>query len=167
MAISEVEELTQEVVGKGGVLAKLYFDMESGKEDELQPLMTDLINNRLLKSPGVVYCVGAIDQPLKSGSTYTTSALVTCLFKDFGALVGIAFNFVPASIEILKPERELRLRTTELQKILLDIAQISITYSEYILKRVLSKEDYEKVMKDIAKREELGRKALQGDQTRQ
>lgn len=52
MAKSEVEEVTQKTVARGGILAKLYFDMQSEKPEDLQPLMADLINNRLLKSPG-------------------------------------------------------------------------------------------------------------------
>ncbi len=44
---------------------------------------------------------------------------------------------------------------------LLDIAGISINYSQYILGRVLNKDDYEKVMKDIKSREELGKKMIE------
>ncbi len=160
MAKSEMDELTDETVGRGGILAKLYFDMESDKKEELQPLMTDLINNRLLKSAGVVYCFGAINDPVALGKSYSTSAAVTCLFKDLGSIVNVAFNFAPAAIEILRPERDMKIRTSELQAVLLDVSQVSVSYSQYILSRVLSKEDYEKVMKDMKNREELGKKVL-------
>ncbi len=158
----ELNELTDQTIGKGGILAKLYFDMESEKEDDLQPIMTDLINNRLLKSTGVVYCYGAVDEPIKIESTnsYSTSAIVTVLFKDIGSLMNVAFNFAPAGIEILRPEKELRMKTKELQSLLLDLAQISLNYSQYILSRVLNKEDYEKVLKEMKNREELGRKVI-------
>ncbi len=160
MTKSQVDELTEETIGRGGILAKLYFDMESEKSEDLQPLMTDLINNRLLKSPGVVYCFGSINEPLKLEKTYSTSAEVTALFKDIGSLMNVSFNFVPAGIEVLKPDREIRLKTNELQAILLDLANISINYSQYILSRVLSKEDYAKVMEDMKSREELGKKII-------
>ncbi len=160
MGKSEVDELTDETVARGGILAKLYFDMQSEKQEDLQPIMADMINNRLLKSQGVVYCVGSISDPVKIEDTYSTNAEVTILVKDIGSLVNISFNFVPAGIEILKPSGELRIKTNELQAILLDIAGISINYSQYILSRVLNKDDYERVMKDIKNREELGKKMI-------
>ena len=160
MAKSEIDELTDETVGKGGILAKLYFDMESEKKEDLQPIMTDLINNRLLKAVGVVYCVGVIEEPIKMDKTYSTSATVTGLFKDIGSLINVSFNFAPAGLEILKPKGEIKIKSNELQSILLDLAQISVNYSQYILSRVLSKEDYEKVMNDMKNREELGKKVM-------
>jgi hypothetical protein len=160
MAKSEIDELTDETVGKGGILAKLYFDMESEKKEDLQPIMTDLINNRLLKAVGVVYCVGVIEEPIKMDKTYSTSATVTRLFKDIGSLINVSFNFAPAGLEILKPKGEIKIKSNELQSILLDLAQISVNYSQYILSRVLSKEDYEKVMNDMKNREELGKKVM-------
>ncbi len=65
MGKSEVDELTDETVARGGILAKLYFDMQSEKQEDLQPIMADMINNRLLKSQGVVYCVVSISDPSK------------------------------------------------------------------------------------------------------
>jgi len=122
MANSQVDQLTEETIRKGGILAKLYFDMESEKAEDLQPLMTDLINNRLLKAVGVIYCVGVIEEPIKLEKTYSTSATVTGLFKDIGAIINVAFNFAPAGLEILKPNGEIRVKPNELQAILLDLA---------------------------------------------
>ncbi len=86
--------------------------------------------------------------------------MVTTLFKDLGALIGVAFNFIPAGVEIIKPEKELVLKSSELQSIILDIAQISIGYMQYIISRSLTKEDLEKVQADLKAREELGKKLL-------
>lgn len=160
MAKSELDELTEQTLARGGILAKLYFDMESEKAEELQPLMTDLINNRLLKSAGVVYCFGSINEPMKLEASYSTSAIVTALFKDIGAIINVSFNFAPAGLEILKPDKEIRIKPNEFQSILLDLAQISVNYSQYILSRVLTKEDYDKVLKDMQNREDLGKKLL-------
>ena len=70
----------------GGVLVKLYFDIQDKDKDKLQPLMTDLINNRLLKSNGVVYCYGKILDPIGKDDLYITSAIVTVLTDSIGAL---------------------------------------------------------------------------------
>lgn len=98
MAKSQIDELTDETISKGGILAKLYFDMESEKKEDLQPIMTDLINNRLLKAVGVVYCVGVIEEPIKVDKNYSTNATVTGLFKDIGSLINVSFNFAPAGL---------------------------------------------------------------------
>ena len=157
----EVEEVTQRTLHSGGILAQLYFDMESEKQEELQPLMVDLINNRLLKTAGVVYCFGGIDEPVKLKDTYSTSAQVTALFKDLWSLINVAFSFTPAGIEILKPDRDYSLKQSDLQSLLLNVAQISLDYNNYILSRILKKEDYDKIMEQMKNREELGRKLLE------
>jgi hypothetical protein len=161
MSKSELEEVTHKTVANGGILAKMYFDMQSEKQDDLQPLMADLINNRLLKSPGVVYCFGAIDEPIKTEKTFSTSAIVTVLFKDLWSLVNVSFAFTPAGVEILKPEREYVLKPNDLQSLVLNVAAVSLDYSNFILSRALKKEDYDKVMEDMKRREELGKRLME------
>ena len=160
MAKSEVDAVTHETVQKGGILAKLYFDMQSEKEEDLQPLMADLISNRLLKSQGVVYCYGSIEEPIKVDNVYSADAVVTILTKDLAALVNVVFNYAPAGIELLKPEKEFVIKTAELQSTLLDISQISMSYTQYILSKVLNKEDYDKTLQILKEREALGKKLL-------
>ena len=161
MPISEMEEVTRETIEKGGILAKLYFDMQSDKTDDLQPIMADLINNRLLKTKGVIYCYGNIEEPIKVENVYSTSAEVTALFLGLGPLVAVVFNFVPAGIEIIKPEREMKLKINELQSLMLELSQISLDYSKYILEKVMNKNDYTKVIEQMRSREEIGRKLME------
>jgi len=157
-----VEEVTKNAIENGGILAKVYFDMQSEKEEDLQPLMTELVNNNILKAKGVIYCFGSIDEPIKiEGNLYSTNATLTILFKDLGALINVAFNYSPAGVEILKPENEYVLKTSTLQSIALDISQIALNYSQYILNKVLSKEDLEKLKVNLDQREKLGRKLLE------
>ncbi len=167
MTNKEVEEVTQKALEKGGLLVKLYFDMESAKQEELQPLMVDLINNRLMKSPGVIYCFGAIDEPIKLKDTFSTSATVTVLFKDLWSVTNVMFNFTPAGLEVLKPAREYVLKPNELQGLLLNVAQVSLDYSNYILNRVLKKEDYDKIVEQMKSREALGKKLMEKKDTKQ
>jgi hypothetical protein len=157
----EVEEVTNKTLSSGGILTKIYFDMESPKQEELQPLMVDLINNRLMKAPGVIYCFGAIDEPIKVKDSFSTSATVTVLFKDLWSLVNVMFSFTPAGVEILKPQKEYILKMADMQALLLSVAQISLEYSNYILSRVLKKEDYDKIIEQMGNREALGKKLLE------
>ena len=167
MAKSEVNEVTQKAVKSGGLLTKLYFDMQSKDKDELQPLMTDLINNRLLKAPGVIYCTGAIEEPILLEDVYSTSAVMNVLFKDLGALVNVVFNFAPIGIEILKPEGEYTVKISDLNGVMVSLSQISTEYSKYILTKVLSKEDLANVNTSLKAREELGKRLLKDGDPKQ
>ena len=161
MSKSEMEEITQKTIAQGGILANLYFDMQNEKEDALQPLLTELINEKLLKSTGVVYCFGSIEAPIKIEHLYSTTSVVTVLFKDLGGMISVIFNFAPAAIELLKPEGEFRLRTADLQSVLIQLSQVSMDYSEFILKKVLKPEDIESIKHNIKMREEIGKRLLE------
>ncbi|MDE1850332.1 MAG: hypothetical protein KGH54_00880 [Candidatus Micrarchaeota archaeon] len=161
MANDEVNKVIQETIHSGGVLAKIYFDMQSETKEDLQPLMTDLISNKLLKMPGVVYCVGEIDEPIQIEKHWSTNAVADVLVKDIAALINICFNYAPVGIEVVKPEKEITIKASQLQSMLIDLAQISTHYSEYILSRILTKEDLEKVQQDLKNRELMGKSLLE------
>lgn len=161
MAKSDVEKVTEEKISKGGVLVKLYFDMQHKEKDKLQPLLVDLINERLMKEPGVVYCYGAVEEPLERNGMHITSATVTMLFEKFLPLVGIAFKYSPAGVEILKPENTMTFKTFELQSMLMDLSQTSLDYSKYILEKVLKPEDLEELKGQLDNRFETGKRLLE------
>ncbi len=162
MAKSEVDRVTEETIEKGGILIKLYFDMQSEDESKLQPLMTDLISNRLLKEQGVVYCYGAIEEPIKVKDLYSTVAEVTTLFEKPSYAFKIAFNYAPAGVEILKPANEIHLTGAELQTILMDLSETSVNYSKYILEKVMKPEDINSIKTAIENRAAVGSKVISG-----
>ena len=159
---SDLDLVTEEKIRSGGVLVKLYFDIQDKDKERLQPLLTDLINNRLMKQNGVIYCYGKILEPIGKENIFITSAIVTLLTDSIGALVNIMFNFAPAGLEVLKPEKEVLIKTSELQSLLLDISNISLTYSKYILERVMDKDEAEMVRKQLENRAEMGKKLVEG-----
>jgi hypothetical protein len=160
MPKNDVDRVTEEKIAKGGVLVRMYFDMQDKDKDKIQAILVDLVNERLMKERGVVYCYGAIEEPLHKNDIYITSATVTVLFDDFAPLLAVAFNYAPAGIEVLKPEKEMHFKTSQLQSMLMDVSQISINYSKYILERVMKPEDLEKIHKQLQNREELGKKHI-------
>ncbi len=160
MAKNEVDRVTEERILKGGVLVKLYFDMQDKDKEKLQPLMANLINEHLMKEKGVVYCYGAIEEPILVKDLYTTSAVVTVLVDSFIPLVNIAFNYAPAGIEVMRPEKGIILKANDMQAVLIDISQISINYSRYVLEKVLKKEDIEVIRQDLENRARIGKELL-------
>ncbi|MGI0100787.1 MAG: hypothetical protein ACREBH_03685 [Candidatus Micrarchaeaceae archaeon] len=161
MPKSDVDKVTEEKIAKGGLLVKFYFDMQSEDKEKLQPILVDLINERLMKEKGVVYCFGSVEEPLEKGGIWITSAIVTVLFDSFVPLIGISFRYAPAGIEILKPMNEISFKMFELQAMLMDLSQISLDYSKYILEKVLKPEDLEKIRGQLENRAETGKKILE------
>ncbi len=161
MKKSDVDVVTEENVRNGGLLVKMYFDMQHKDKDKLKPLMVDLVNNRLMKEKGVVYCYGAVAEPIENKDTFITNARVTVLVQNFTALVNIVFNYAPAGIEIIKPEKSVEFKVAELQGILIDLSQISVGYSKYILEKVLTPEEKQDIAKSLESRAELGKKMLE------
>ena len=161
---NDVDIVTEEKIRKGGVLARLYFDMQDKDKEKLQHLMLSLVNDRLMKEKGVVYCYGSIEEPLEREGIFITSATITLLMDSFAPLIGVAFNYAPAGVEVLKPEKEIRLKTNEVQTILMDISQISVNYSKYIFERVLKPEDLETIKMDLENRAQIGKKLAESSE---
>ncbi len=160
MAKNEVDETTDRVVQRGGLLVRLYFDVHSERQSDLQAILADMINNRLLKADGVKYCFGSIDEPINTNGVYATSAIVTALLDNLEHLIGVVFTFAPAAVEVIKPAERYSIAPGELQSALITLSGISAGYSEYILKRVMKPEDYERIRGDIKAREELGKRIM-------
>ncbi len=160
MAKSQVDAVTDEKIAKGGVLIKFYFDMQHKDKDKLQPLMVELINERLMKEIGVVYAFGAIEEEIEFKGVYSTSAVVTILFENFFAAVAVALNYSPAGLEIIKPTKEMHFRTGELQSLLMSLSQRAADYSRYVLEKVLSPEELEEMNRSMENRERVGRTLL-------
>jgi hypothetical protein len=161
MAKSDLDRITEEKIAKGGVLAKLYFDMQNSDKEKLQPLLVELVNEHLLKEKGVVYGYGMIEDPLEQNGLFITSAVVTVLCESFIPLVSISFNYSPAGIELIRPEKEMTFKMHELQGLLMDVSQISLSYSKYVLEHVLKPEDVAGIAKQIDYRSEVGKKLLE------
>ena len=161
---SEVDVVTDEKIRNGGVLVKFYFDVTDKDKEKLQPLLVDLINNRLLKEKGVVYCFGKINEPLEKDGVFLTSAIVTTLFDKVSPLFNVIFNYSPAGIEVLKPEKEFSMTIHELQMLLVDMSGIAMNYSRYILEKVLTPKEVEAMRKQIEHRIDVGKQAIKKSQ---
>ena len=162
MAKNDVERVTEEKLARGGVLAKIYFDVRHADKEKLQPLLLDLINDRLMKEPGIIYCFGAIEEPIPMDNTFVTSGVVTVLFEGFFPLIDVAFKYSPAGIEILKPAKDMTFKIAELQKMLSMMSDISMNYSKYIFENVMKPEERAIMEKHIEDRAMIAKKLHEG-----
>lgn len=161
MAKNDVERVTDEKIAKGGVLVKLYFDVQDKDKEKLQPTLAHLVTEGLMKEPGVVYAYGSIEEPIQKEDVYLTSGMITLLVDSLKPLLGIAFKYAPAAIEVLRPEKELHLKQADIQNILMDVSELSINYSRFILEKVLKPEDVAAIKSQMENRAELGKKFLE------
>jgi hypothetical protein len=154
-----VGEITDEAIADGGYLALLYFDLHAQSADEVKNIMVGFIS-KLTKEKGVIYAVGEIDSPMEKDNIFSTWAEVKMLAADFATLVRLAGQYAPIGVEILRPD-SVRLTLGEAQSALLDVSQVSHSFTRMIMERVLSKEEVEDYKKKMQSRAELGRRLLE------
>ncbi|MDD5337756.1 MAG: hypothetical protein PHS02_04705, partial [Candidatus ainarchaeum sp.] len=93
----DVSKLTRDTVARGGVLAVLYFDLSAPSKDGLQQLGTALVQ-KILDSPGVVYALGEIDEPIENEGLFSCPVEVKILTKSLASLARICGNHTPFSV---------------------------------------------------------------------
>lgn len=154
------EEVTKEVIEKGGVLLNLYFDVHGKEKEKVEGLLVDLAD-RILKEKGVVYAVGEIERAMDFGDgLYSAAIKLKVLAKSFNDVVRICMLYGPMGIEILEPN-ELKLKLYEMQDILMDVSQMSYEFTTAMLYRVLSDEEKIDLQRKIDLRAKFGKEILE------
>ena len=159
MSNKSIDEINEQTVKKGGLLAVMYFDIHGNSPEIIQNSMVDMIA-KLTHEPGVVYATGSIDEPIEFEGMHSTSAEVKILTKDFNSIVSVCFRYGPIGIDIIKPE-ELKLSVPQLHEVLLNISQTSQEYSKFVYGKIMSAEDKEKFNKQLINRAELAKKLVE------
>lgn len=157
-----VKELTDEWVAKGGVQAVFYFDVHGSSGDEVKEKMVSFVG-KMTEDSNLVYAVGEVAPPVDNGDkTFSTSSEVLVLAKSFDSLVNVALHYGPLSVDILRPDRELRLSLEEAHKILGSVSNASYEFSSFVLKNVLKPEQLKEFEKSVKKREEVKKRVVEG-----
>ncbi len=157
----DVKKVTEKTIKEGGVQTMLYFDLHAASKEAAQQLGAGFVNH-LIKTPGVVYAMGEIDEPIggEEGKNYSTSIAVKVLTKDFLTLANICMTHSPFNVEILKPD-EIRLQLNEVHELLGTMAATTAEYKKYIITKVAKPEEIEEFQKQLKIRAELGKKILE------
>ena len=153
------QQLIDEVIAKGGILAVMYFDISSNQKDLVQGALADLIA-RITKEQGIISVVGEIEDPIEIEGIWSTSAEVTMLSKNFASLSIVAMRFGPLGVEVIRPD-QVKLSLGEAQGTLLNIAQVGQDFSQFILETVMNEQQKADFKKRIAARAEQGKKLLE------
>ncbi len=154
-----VEEVNDEVVGKGGLLVVVYFDIHGNSPEIIQNSMVEMIG-RMSHEMGVVYATGEIENPIEYEGMHSTCAEVRLLVKDLNSLVNVCFRYGPIGIDVIRPE-EITLSLPQLHEILLNISQTSQEYSQFMYEKIMTPEDKERFNKQLINRAELAKRIIE------
>ena len=159
--MDEVEKVTRETVQKGGVLARLYFDIHARTKDATQQISAAFINE-LIHKEGVVYALGEIDEPIEGGENknWSTTVEVKLLGRNFATLAGICLGHSPYSVEILRPN-EIKLQIGEAHELLSAMSVITADYKKHILLKLAKPEEIAEIQENLRKRAEMGKNLLE------
>jgi hypothetical protein len=156
---TSVDELNDKIVGKGGLLVTMYFDIHGNSPEIIQNSMVDMIG-RLTKEVGVAYATGQIEKPIEYEGMHSTCAEVKLLVKDLNSLISVCFRYGPIGIDLLRPQ-DVKLTIPQLHEILLNVSQISQEYSQFMYNKVMTPEDKVNFNKQLINRAELAKKIIE------
>ena len=161
--MTDIDKLTRETIDNGGILILLYYDLHSPDQEKLKQLATGFVD-QIIKTQGVVYALGEIDEPIESNGLFSTTIEVKALVKDMRSLINVCSLYPPISVEILRPN-EIKLSIDKTHDILMDISTNWFGIKKFIKERVSTKEELEEYKKYLDNRMEVGKKMLEKKET--
>ncbi len=154
------DEIIEETIDNGGVLAILYFDMHGSSPDTIKNIMVDFVS-RLTKEPGVVFAYGEIESPIElDDNMYSTSVEVRALTRDVPTLVRLCLKYVPVGVEVIKPTT-VTLDLAQFHKILTDISSYALEMMQIAIAKGMTDEQKRELARRLKKREEIGKRLLE------
>ncbi|MBI2145533.1 hypothetical protein HYU18_04400 [Candidatus Woesearchaeota archaeon] len=102
MPISEAE--VREKLEKGALRLNAVIEIVGAPKEHVEDTLR-LLLKQLREEKGVDVVGGKVHEPKPQGEGpfFTTFAELDVLLKDFSALVGMCFNYMPSSIEVVEP----------------------------------------------------------------
>ncbi|MEK6981782.1 MAG: hypothetical protein AABX38_02525 [Candidatus Micrarchaeota archaeon] len=154
----DADKITNDAISKGGTLCLLYFDLHSSDKDNLTSLSTGFIDS-IIKTQGVIYALGEINEPVETDKVFSTSIEVKVLVKDLLTLINLCSLFNPLNVEILRPNHfELSVQT--IQDILMSVSANWFGIKKTIAEKTSSTEDLERYKVYLENRIKVGRAIL-------
>ena len=156
----ELKELVKKATSKGAIHAFLYFDAFGNEKDAVEGSLTEYLG-RIAKERGLIYCKGQIEESLESEEhRFTTYAEVEVLAESIDVLQRICMNYGPVGVEVMAPN-SVTLELDELQRLLLNSANLSHEYASMVLRFQTSKENVDELERKFSARAEVGKKLLE------
>jgi len=150
----ELEELFEKACKEGAVLTLLHFDAHGPDKKAVEDSLIEFVA-RLTKERGVLYCRGEVEEAIERETLYSSCTEVKMLAETFQDLLNVVLRYGPIAVEIIEPKK-IELSVESAQSCLLDASQVAQDYSNYIMERLMKKEDFEKFQEHLKRRAEFG-----------
>lgn len=154
----DVDKITNDAINKGGTLCLMYFDLHSKNKDTLISLATGFVDT-IIKTEGVIYALGEIDEPIETDKTFSTSIQVKVLAKDLITLVNLSSLFNPLNVEILRPNH-FELKIESVHDILMSVSANWFSIKKTIAEKTSSEEDLARYKEYLENRIKVGQAIL-------
>lgn len=151
----ELEELFEKACRQGAVLCMLHFDAHGPDKKAVEDSLVGFVA-RLTKERGVLYCKGEVEEAIESEQLYSSCTEVKVLTESYEDLLNVALRYGPIAVEILQPQKGITLNTEEAQGCLLDASQVAQDYTNYVMEKLMKKDDFEKFQENLKRRAEFG-----------
>lgn len=157
----DVKKITEKTVREGGVLATLYFDIHAATKDAVQKLGAGFLEH-LIKTPGVVYAVGEINEPLvnEEGKNVSSSIEVKLLTRNFLTLANICLEYSPFTVEIHQPS-EVHIPLNQAIELLGQLSATTAEYKRNFIMRLAKPEELAELQRQLELRAEMGKRLLE------
>jgi len=154
-----VDDITNDALRQGGILALLYFDVHGNSAEMVKNIMVGFIA-KMGKEYGVIYAYGEIDEPIENNGMISASAEVKLLAKDYRILQNICGQYSPIGVEILRPS-EVTLSLGEAQAALLDVAMLSAQFVTTMMDKLMTPAEKADYQKKMLQRAEIGKRLME------
>lgn len=154
-----VDDITNEAIKHGGMLALLYFDLHGKSKEAVQNILVGFIA-KISKENGVVYSYGEIEEPIEFDGMFSASAEFKLLAKDYSSLQKICGQYSPIGIEILRPS-EINLTLGEAQNALLEVSMLSQNFVHVMMDKLMTPEEKADYQKKMLQQAELGKRLVE------
>ncbi len=155
---SKLNRAIDKAIEEGAIFVKLYFDIHGSTKESLKEIATGFIG-KIIDYPGVIYAHGEIDEPLEDNGLVSVPIEVDVLANDLPALIRLSMDFIPYSVEVIKPMK-IELGISDIHDIVMDTSTTSFNYRKYIIERASTQNDKDVYLRTVKNREILGKKLL-------
>ena len=156
---SKLNKSIDKAISEGALYVKFYFDIHGKSGESLKEMATGFVG-KIIEYPGVIYANGEIDEPIEDNGLISVPIEVDVLVNDFPTLIRLSMDFIPYSVEVIKPLTGVKLNVNDIHDVVMDASTTSFNYRKYIIERASTPHDREVYSRTVKNRIALGKKLL-------
>lgn len=133
LTIKEEKINVKEKLDEGWLDVVSIIEIAGKPASHLKEVMTKVIEEELVKSPGIKLIHHKIHEPksVENQDIFSTFAEIEFIAKDIGTVIGFVFDYMPSSVEIVAP-KNLSLSMNDANGLLNDLAAKIHKYDAYV-----------------------------------